>query len=81
MGRRRGETFLFGAGSMLGWSIHLAHPADRPITCKVTQVQRSDQFTDCEGRTMGVDGLALPPKGVAPDVSNDGILTLDVTPD
>ena len=70
-----------GGDPMHGWSIHLAHPSDRPITCKVTQVQHTDQFTDCEGRTIGVDGLALPPKGVAPDVSNDGILTLDLTPD
>jgi hypothetical protein len=70
-----------GADPMQGWSIHLAHPADRPITCKVTQVQRTDQFTDCEGRTIGVDGLALPPRGVAPVVGNDGILTLDLIPD
>ena len=64
-----------------GWRIYLGHPADRPITCKVTQVQHTDQFTDCEGRTIAVDRLALPPKGIAPVVSADGILTLDLTPD
>jgi hypothetical protein len=70
-----------GDDPMKGWSIHLAHPADRPIGCKVTQVQRTDRFTDCDGRTIGVDQLAFPPKGVAPDVSADGVLTLDLTAD
>jgi len=70
-----------GANPMSGWSIYLGHPADRPITCKVTQVRHTDQFTDCGGRTIPVEGLALPPKGVAPVVSADGILTLDLTPD
>jgi len=64
-----------------GWRIYLGHPADRPISCKVTQVQHTDQFTDCAGRTVAVGELALPPKGVAPVVSADGILTLDLTPD
>jgi hypothetical protein len=70
-----------GADPHNGWRIYLGHPADRPISCKVTQVQHTDQFTDCEGRTVAVDELALPPKGVAPVVSADGILTLDLTPD
>ena len=66
---------------MKGWNIYLGHPADRPITCKVTQVQHTDQFTDCEGRTLAVGGLARPAKGIAPVVSADGILTLDLVPD
>ncbi len=70
-----------GDDPMKGWSIYLGHPADRPITCKVTQVRHTDQFTDCEGRTLAVNKLALPPKGIAPDVSADGILTLDLIPD
>jgi hypothetical protein len=70
-----------GADPHNGWRIYLGHPADRPISCKVTQVQHTDQFTDCEGRTVAVEALALPPKGVAPVVSADGILTLDLTPD
>ena len=69
------------ADPMNGWNIYLGHPADRPITCKVTQVQHTDRFTDCEGRTIAVDELARPPKGIAPVVSADGILTLDLTPD
>jgi hypothetical protein len=66
---------------MNDWRIYLGHPADRPISCKVTQVRHTDQFTDCEGRPIAVDGLALPPKGVRPVVSADGILTLDLIPD
>jgi hypothetical protein len=64
-----------------GWRLYLGHPADRPISCKVTQIQHTDQFTDCEGRKVAVEQLAHPPKGVAPDVSADGILTLDLIPD
>lgn len=70
-----------GADPMRGWQIYLGHPADRPITCKVKQVQHTRQFTDCDGRTIDVTQLALPPKGIAPVVSSDGILTLDLTPD
>jgi hypothetical protein len=70
-----------GSNPMEGWRIYLGHPADRPISCKVTQIQHTQQFTDCEGRTVAVDGLALPPAGIAPVVSADGILTLDLTPD
>ena len=66
---------------MNGWSIYLGHPADRPISCKVTQVRHTDQFTDCEGRTIAVEELALPPSGIEPVVSADGILTLDLIPD
>jgi hypothetical protein len=69
------------ANPMEGWRLYLGHPADRPISCKVVQVQHTDQFTDCEGRTISVDALALPAKGIAPVVSADGILTLDLTPD
>jgi hypothetical protein len=70
-----------GDDPMTDWWIYLGHPADRPIACKVTQIQHTDQFTDCDGRTISVEGLARPPKGVRPVVSADGILTLDLTPD
>ena len=69
------------ANPMSGWNIYLGHPSDRPITCKVTQVQHTDQFTDCEGRTVKVEDLARPAQGIKPVVSADGILTLDLTPD
>ena len=51
-----------GTDPMQDWHIYLGHPADRPITCKVVQVQHTRQFTDCEGRTIDVSNLALPPK-------------------
>ena len=70
-----------GSDPMHGWWIYLGHPADRPITCKVTQVQHTDQFTDCQGRTIAVDALARPPEGVRPVVHPDGLLTLNLTPD
>jgi hypothetical protein len=70
-----------GVNPMQGWVIYLGHPADKPIACKVTQVQRTKSFTDCDGRTIDVTELAHPPQGVAPVVSADGILTLDLTPD
>jgi hypothetical protein len=70
-----------GTDPMHNWYIYLGHPADRPISCKVEQVQHTSRFTDCEGRTIEVDQLALPPRGIAPVVSSDGILTLDLTAD
>ena len=70
-----------GTDPMVGWRIYLGHPADRPIACKVVQVQHSSKFTDCEGRTIDVAALAPPPSGVAPVVSSDGILTLDLVAD
>jgi hypothetical protein len=78
------KTIVLDHGStnpMDGWSIYLGHPADRPITCKVTQVRHTDQFTDCEGRTIAVEELARPAQGIRPVVSADGILTLDLIPD
>ena len=62
---------------------HLPRPS-RPIgrsRCKVTQVQHTDQFTDCEGTNDRVEELARPAQGMQPVVSADGILTLDLTPD
>lgn len=64
-----------------GWAIHLAHPADRDATCQVEVVRGTDTFTDCEGRTLGIDDLALPPLGVAPIVGADGLLSLDLIAD
>ena len=62
------------------WDVYLAHPADRPLSCKVTQVRGTRTFTDCEGRTVTVEQLARPEAGIHPVVSTDGILTLDLTP-
>ena len=32
-----------------GWRVYLAYPADGDPTCAVTQVRRTDRFTDCTG--------------------------------
>lgn len=62
------------------WRIYLAYPADRGVSCKVVQVRTTRNFTDCDGRTLSVDRLALPPEGVFTVVSADGILTLNLIP-
>jgi hypothetical protein len=64
-----------------GFQIYLAHPADRDSTCQIEQVKRTRKFTDCEGRTLQPEDLALPPAGVRPIINNDGSLTLDLTAD
>jgi len=70
-----------GDDPLTGWLVFLAHPADRPIECKVTQTPDTRIFTDCEEREIDVLGLAPPPPGVRPVVSADGVLTLDLIPD
>jgi hypothetical protein len=63
------------------WTLHLAHPADRPPTCTVEVVKQTQTFTDCDGRTLTVDDLAEVPPGVYPVYNKDeGTLTLDLTP-
>lgn len=64
-----------------GWKLYLAYPADRPVSCKIEQIRGTRTFTDCEDRTIRVEELALPPKGVYPTVAGDGILDLDLIPD
>ena len=64
-----------------GWTLHLAHPADRDASCSIEVVQQSQTFTDCDGRTLTVDDLAEVPPGVYPVYNKDeGTLTLDLTP-
>jgi hypothetical protein len=58
-----------------GWRIYYAYPADRELTCKVTQVRGTRQFVDCEGRTLDVEDLA-PPVGVNPLVSDRVVIDL-----
>lgn len=67
-----------GSDPQSGWAIYLAHPADRSAACPVAVVIGTRTFTDCEGRTIEVEDLALPPQGVQPIVSDDGLLTLDL---
>jgi hypothetical protein len=58
-----------------GWSVRYAFPADRDDTCKVSQVQGTADFTDCEGRTLGYDDLARPER-VRPVISDVVIIDL-----
>ena len=63
------------------WTLHLAHPADRPATCQIEVVKQTQTFTDCDGRTLTVDDLAEVPAGVRPVYNKgEGTLTLDLTP-
>jgi len=70
-----------GDDPLTGWRVYLAHPADKPLSCKVTQVLSTRTFVDCDGRTVGVEQLALPEQGIRPVVGQDGILSLDLTPE
>lgn len=63
-----------------GWRIYLAYPADRNLACKVVQIRHTRNYTDCGGRNIPVEDLALPPDGVIPIVSADGVLTLNLLP-
>ena len=69
-----------GEAATGGWRIYWAHPADRDASCPVTQQEGSRRFTDCEGRTLDVSQLALPPDGVHPVVENQRVLILDLQP-
>ena len=60
------------------WTISMAYPADRDVNCKVAQIKKTHQFTDCEGRTLGVADLAVPPSGVKLIVWPDGRLTISL---
>lgn len=70
-----------GSDPLHNWKVYLAHPADRPLSCKVTQVATTRTFLDCDGRTISVEQLAPPEAGIRPVVSEDGVLSIDLTPD
>lgn len=68
-----------GPDPLRGWALYLAHPADRDPTCEIQLVRGTRTFTDCAGRTLEVNDLALPPDGVLPIVDEeDGRLTLSL---
>lgn len=60
-----------------GWQVYYAYPADRDSTCLVKQIERTDTFTDCDGRTLNVDQLQ-PPDDVRPIVENKTTLLIDL---
>jgi hypothetical protein len=57
--------------------VFYAFPADRDRSCAVEQVRGTDQFTDCEGRTLAVTDLT-PPPGVFPVVEDRETLYIDL---
>lgn len=60
-----------------GWRVFWAYPADSGPGCHVEQVEHSDQFTDCDGRTIDVAALE-PADGVVPIVRDRERLSLDL---
>lgn len=62
-GRRTVVLDHTGDDPRSNWVVYYAAPADRSLDCKVTQVQGTRSFTDCEGRTIDVTDL-MPPPGV-----------------
>ncbi len=61
-----------------GWIIRYAFPADRDETCAIEQIQGTDTFTDCDGRTIGVSDLALPTGGEFPIIEDRTMLYIDL---
>jgi hypothetical protein len=59
-----------------GWVVYFAFPADRDDTCKVTQIELTRRFTDCEGREIDVEDLSPPTEGVRPVVGETVIIDL-----
>ena len=59
------------------WRVFWAYPADADPSCAVEQIRRSDRFTDCNGREIGVAELA-PPAGVCPVVEDREDLSINL---
>ena len=67
----------FGDDPARGWQVYYAYPIDRGSTCAVTQVPDTDDFLDCNGRTIDVRDLA-PPPDVRPIVEGRTTLLIDL---
>lgn len=61
-----------------GWNLYYAYPADRDATCTIVQVPKTDEFTDCDGRTITVRDLALPTQGEFPVIEDRTTLYIDL---
>lgn len=70
----------FGDDPTRGWQVYYAYPVDRDPTCAVTQVPETDDFSDCDGRTIDVRDLA-PPSDVRPIVEGRTTLLIDLRSD
>lgn len=82
LGTTRGERTLVldhdGDDPERGWRVYYAHPADRGPGCPVEQVEGTDDFVDCEGRTLDVTQLAPPTNGEFPVVEDRTRLYIDL---
>ena len=67
-----------GSDPQRGWIVYYAYPADRDATCAVVQVEGTDDFTDCEGRTIGVAELSPPTNGEYPVIEDRKVLFIDL---
>ena len=66
-----------GSDPATGWQAYYGYPADRDPACLVTHVKNTRTFTDCDGRTVNVEDLALP-QDVRPIVENKKTLSIDL---
>jgi hypothetical protein len=64
-----------GDDARTGWRVYFGHPADRDLSCKVTQVRGSRDFVDCDQRTVAVEDLAAA-EGVSPVISEVVVIDL-----
>lgn len=82
LGTTSGERTLVldheGTNPERGWVVYYAHPADRDDTCAVEQVTGTDEFVDCEGRTIAVTDLAPPANGEYPIIEDRTMLYIDL---
>jgi hypothetical protein len=78
----RGERSLVldheGGDPTQGWRLYAAHPADREPSCSIEQVRGTSRFTDCEGREVGLEDLALPDEDIRPVVEDRTALSIDL---
>jgi hypothetical protein len=68
----------FGDDPAKGWQVYYAYPTDRTAECLVTQIAKTHQFTDCDGRVLDVTELAAP-EDVRPIVENRETLLIDLS--
>ena len=66
---------------MDGWNIYLGHPADRPISARSPRCSTPISSPIAKAERLRSSRWLGRPKGIAPVVSADGILTLDLIPD
>lgn len=82
LGTTTGERTLVlnhtGTNPERGWSLYYAHPADRPPSCAIEQIIKTDTFTDCDGRTISIADLAPPANGEFPIIEDRTMLYIDL---